>query len=72
MTDFTLDNRLADSSLSVIICDKFDVRLVDDKRYFWALLIPQIPDITELSDLSEQARLTLLSLNQSPVCWLKR
>ena len=71
MTDFTLDKRLADSSISVMICDKFDVRLVDDKRYFWALLIPQIPHITELSDLSEQARLTLLSLTSHLSAGLK-
>ena len=62
MTDFTLDSRLADSSVSVALIDGFDVRLVDDMRYFWVLLIPQIPNISELTDLSEQARATLLSL----------
>ena len=56
MTEFTLDPLIATTSLSVVEFGIFDLRLVNDSRYLWLLLIPQIADITELHDLSQTHR----------------
>ena len=56
MTNFTLDPRIASSSLFLRQCGFCELRLVNDSRYCWLLLIPQIADIVELSDLSKSQR----------------
>ncbi len=50
---FHLDPRLAASSLSWRVIDGWlDVRVADDSRWPWLLLVPMMPDIVELDDMS--------------------
>lgn len=56
MTTFTLDPLIARTSLSVCHFGVFDLRLVNDSRYLWLLLIPQIDGATELHHLSQEQR----------------
>ena len=37
-----LDARLAADTQSVMIVDNVDVRLANDSRYWWLVLVPQI------------------------------
>ena len=56
MTDFTLNPLIASTSLSLRHFGAFDLRLVNDSRYLWLLLIPQIDGVTELHHLSQDQR----------------
>lgn len=51
MTDYPLDNRLETSSHHVMTIAGCDLRLVDDARILWCLLIPMKAGISELFDL---------------------
>lgn len=48
---FVLDPRLADSSLPVAEWPLCQLRLKDDVRFAWLLLVPRRADVTELTDL---------------------
>lgn len=50
---FSLDAALATETLSVSRLDLCEVRLMDDARFAWLVLIPRIPDLVEITDLSE-------------------
>ena len=56
MTNFTLNPLIASTSSFIRQCGLCEVRMVNDKRYCWLLLIPQLPDIFELSDLTKSQR----------------
>lgn len=60
MTQFTLDTKIAETSLAVTSYqfgqETLTLRLVDDSRYLWLLLIPCQPDITEWHHLSNPMR----------------
>ena len=56
MTSFTLDPLIASTSVSICQFGIFDLRLVNDSRYLWLLLIPQIAGVTELHHLSQAQR----------------
>lgn len=58
---FTLDNRLDHSSLFIAERDEFQIRLVNDKRYIWLLMIPMLADIRELDDLAPKSQLALIT-----------
>ena len=60
MSDFTLDDRLAGDSLAVLDLDLCTVRLMNDARYPWLLLVPMRADVTELVDLGADDRLRLI------------
>lgn len=54
---FHLDPRLASSSLPWrVVDDWLEVRVADDSRWPWLLLVPMVPDIVELNDLSADRR----------------
>ena len=59
---FTLDSRLENSSLMIASIDAFQIRLVNDKRYIWLLIIPTMANITELDDLEPEAQTALFQL----------
>jgi diadenosine tetraphosphate (Ap4A) HIT family hydrolase len=52
MTGFTLDPRLAADSVAVGALALCEVRLQDDARFPWLVLVPQRARITELFELS--------------------
>ena len=59
---FALDSRLINSSLQIAAIDAFQIRLVNDKRYIWLLIIPEISDITELDDLDPKTQTALFQI----------
>lgn len=50
---FTLDPRLAGDSVPVITLTLCDVRLMNDARFAWLLLVPRRPQLAEIDDLGE-------------------
>jgi len=56
MSDFQLEPAIEQTSLFVCDLGDFTLRLVDDARYLWLLVIPRIAGITELYDLSANVR----------------
>ena len=68
---FALDQRLADSSHLVTRVDDIQVRLADDSRYVWLLLVPEYEGAEELHDLSEDLRGRLLELATQLGAWMK-
>ena len=59
---FTLDSRLENSSLLIASIDIFQIRLVNDKRYIWLLIIPAISNIIELDDLEPKKQTALFRI----------
>ncbi|WP_163270444.1 HIT family protein [Chelativorans alearense] len=57
---FALDARLEEESLPVVWLGLCDLRIRDDRRWPWLLLIPQRPGIEEIHDLTplDQAMLS--------------
>ena len=45
--DFEIDHRIATMSVHVNDIADIDVRLVNDSRYHWLLLVPALPDIVD-------------------------
>ncbi|WP_188823501.1 HIT domain-containing protein [Brucella endophytica] len=60
MTGFTLDNRLAADTFSIARLGLCDLRLMNDRRWPWLILVPQRPDMAEIIDLTplDQTMLT--------------
>lgn len=52
MKEFTLDERLANDSVSVTITGLCDVRLSKDRRWPWLVLVPRRPGISEIFELT--------------------
>ena len=66
MSDFQLDPRLAADSLFVADGPLSQIRLMDDARYPWLLLVPRVADIAEWTELDgNQQRLLLAELNRT-------
>jgi diadenosine tetraphosphate (Ap4A) HIT family hydrolase len=66
MSDFVLDTRLAADSVFVADGPLSQVRLMDDVRFPWLVLVPRIPDMSEWLDLDgAQQRLLLAEINQA-------
>lgn len=59
---FTTDSRIEETSLFLASINEFQIRLVNDKRYIWLLVIPQLSDITELHDLAADTQTALIRL----------
>ena len=65
MTDSILDPRLAADSVFIADGPLSQVRLMNDARFTWLLLVPRVPDASEWLDLDgNQQRLLLAEINQ--------
>ncbi|KGE51922.1 HIT family protein [Xanthomonas axonopodis pv. vasculorum] len=63
--DFQLDQRLAADSVFVADGPLSQVRLMDDTRFPWLVLVPRVADVSEWIDLDGgQQRLLLAEINQ--------
>jgi diadenosine tetraphosphate (Ap4A) HIT family hydrolase len=51
--DFTLDSRLAGDTLPIGDLALSSVLLLNDARFPWFVLVPRLPNVSELTDLSE-------------------
>ena len=59
---FKLDHRLDNDSEFISDCGEFSIRLMKDERFFWLLIIPRVPDITEWHELPHKQLTTLTKL----------
>ena len=57
---FVLDPRIADASVPVTVLALCEVRLQDDARWPWLVLIPRRPGLVEIDDLPAEDRGRLL------------
>ena len=53
---FTLDPHLAADSFDVCTLDQVQVRLMNDSRYWWLVLVPEIDGAVEWHHLDDHAR----------------
>ena len=53
---FSLDPRLAANSFEICMLENVQVRLMDDARYWWLVLVPEIEGAVEWHNLDETAR----------------
>lgn len=51
---FTLDTLLATGSFPITDLPLCNVRLMDNKKFPWILLVPRVPDVSEWIDLSRE------------------
>lgn len=66
MTEFALDPRLAADSVFIADGPLSQVRLMDDARFPWLLLVPRVAGASEWLDLDGgQQRLLLAEINQA-------
>lgn len=66
MTDFILDPRLAADSVFIADGPLSQVRLMDDVRFPWLVLVPRVPEVSEWLELDgAQQRLLLAEINQA-------
>lgn len=59
-SEFKLHPQLRADSLRIGELELCELRLVNDSRFQWCLLVPRIPELVELHDLPTAHRLTLL------------
>ena len=57
---FVLDLRLAADTIPVCDLDLCTVRLMNDARFLWCVLVPRVAGAAELTDLSEERRTQLM------------
>ena len=69
---FQIDERLANSSVSLRKIGLFDIRLADDARYYWLIIVPEIAGASEWDDFDEETRRDLIELANSLSRSLKR
>ena len=55
-TTFEIDSQLKQTSYPLVSLSVCDLRLVDDQRWPWLLIIPRVPHAVELIDLSPELR----------------
>lgn len=60
MTEFSLDPRLERDSAFAADLPLCQVRVFNDERWPWLLLIPRVPGAVELTDLTAKQRATLM------------
>ena len=70
-TDFQLDDRIATSTFLIARHDGIQVRLADDSRYFWLILVPEATEARELHDLGDRTAQALTRLATRLGAWLK-
>lgn len=71
MPPFTLDPRLKAATIPYRRIAGFEVLLVDDSRWPWAMIVPAIPDIREITDLSEPQVRVMMKLTRNVARVLK-
>jgi diadenosine tetraphosphate (Ap4A) HIT family hydrolase len=59
MTRYALDTRLANDAIFVGNLDLSELRLMNDRRFAWTVLIPRRPALTELFELARDERALL-------------
>ena len=65
-TDFILDPRLAADSAFIADGPLSQVRLMNDARFPWLVLVPRVPEVSEWLELDgAQQRLLLAEINQA-------
>jgi diadenosine tetraphosphate (Ap4A) HIT family hydrolase len=57
--EFALDPRIEETSVPVADWPLAQLRLKDDARFHWLLLVPRLPGVVELTDLAEEEYLQL-------------
>jgi diadenosine tetraphosphate (Ap4A) HIT family hydrolase len=57
--DFLLDPRLAADTCAVVSLPLCEVRLMNDARFPWLVLVPRRPALVEIADLDAAAQATL-------------
>lgn len=66
MKDFVLDPRLERDSVFIADGPLSQVRLMDDTRFPWLVLVPRVADVSEWLELDgSQQRLLLAEINQA-------
>ena len=68
---FELDSRIAGSTHLVTTIDGIQVRLADDARYMWLMLVPELAGASELHDLGTADQQRLMTLVARLGAWLK-
>lgn len=68
---FQLDERIAGATHLVTRHEGIQVRLADDSRYFWLMLLPETPGASELHELGEKTSQALIRLAMRLGVWLK-
>ena len=68
---FELDSRIAGSTHLVTTIDGIQVRLADDARYMWLMLVPEVAGASELHDLGTADQQRLMTLAARLGAWLK-
>jgi diadenosine tetraphosphate (Ap4A) HIT family hydrolase len=58
---FALDSRLVGATRPIGDLALSSVLLLDDSRFPWFLLVPRIPDVVEITDLSEADSVRLMA-----------
>ncbi len=66
MSEFVLTPRLAADSTFLADWPLCQIRLMEEPRYFWLMLIPRVADVTEVTELSPADRARLME--ETAVC----
>ena len=72
MSDFSLDHRLERDTLFIARQNGCQIRLMDDARYRWLVLIPELSGIRDWHDLPDETEQDMLSLTKSMSNLLKQ
>ena len=72
MSDFSLDHRLERDTLFIARQNGCQVRLMNDARYRWLVLIPEISKIRDWHDLPDKVERDILSLTKNMSGLLKK
>ena len=60
MSNFKLDQRLEDNSFLIDIFKDIQIRIFNDSRYFWYILVPTISELKDWHDLPIEVEKNLL------------
>ena len=60
MSDWVLDEKLADDSVFVVDWPLSQLRLINDSRFPWLVLVPRVSNIEEIFQLSDEDQQQLL------------
>lgn len=62
---FSLDKRIERDSILLVELPLCQLRLQNDQRYPWLVLVPKIDNVTEVHDLNEQQAIQLIKESSS-------